>query len=483
MTNQIYLLAIIAVVITHIILRCYLLLRFEWVGNDTYYHFVLGELIRKRGIRQLVNSRFIVPEHVDYPPLIPYLVSITPNRYLQLLQYVSPIADTITLMAISIAAWNWWGAPTALVAALVYASTPYTFDIAHSFNPRSIGNMFLSLALIILLVGNMNSAAEIATVSILGAMVLLTHRLTTQSLIICLIALCFFDITNALIIILSFLFAIFLSKIYYIVSIRGHISFLKSIGFSNIALSSYRKGLARIIQGNPHIFTFILIALTIKYSDTKTPMLQIWIVALFALAILWPFGEGDRHFANASSSVALLIGYASNNFINNLFVAIIIIIGFALIIIKNLLYPRFAAQGTGTIVVESLREGCTKIRASCSGLCRPLVLALPQSLSYQVMYFADARVVLASGGTGSGLAYNWQLRRRIQKDGLHGLSDNEQPDYLVCFESVSIETPEQDWQCMFQRAGLMIYRRIQHEQTTCEAATNHMHHTTLSRRI
>jgi len=75
------------------------------------------------------------------------------------------------------------------------------------------------------------------------------------------------------------------------------------------------------------------------------------------------------------------------------------------------------------------------------------------------MYFADARVVLASGGTGAGLAYNWDLSARLRQSGLDGLTQEEQPDVVIFLDSVRIELPHAQWQLLFQRGGVSIYRR------------------------
>jgi hypothetical protein len=127
---------------------------------------------------------------------------------------------------------------------------------------------------------------------------------------------------------------------------------------------------------------------------------------------------------------------------------------------KMYAYPRLAARGAGTLVMPTLREGCAVVRAVYQHADRPLILVLPQSLSYQVMYFADARVVLASGGTGAGLAYNWDLSARLGQFGLNGLRDEEQPDVVMFLDSVRIELPHAQWQLLFQRGGLSIYWRV-----------------------
>ncbi|MGI8827575.1 MAG: hypothetical protein ACR2JC_18485 [Chloroflexota bacterium] len=443
--------------------RFSLLVRFKWVGCDTYYHLILGGLIRERGVKHLINDRFVIPELVNYPPLFPRLVSLMPARRLQLLQYSAPLVDAITLCGVVIAAWRWWGLPAGLIAALVYVTTPYTFDIAYSLNPRPIANLFLSFALIALGWDNQPAVAAVVAASVLSAGVLLSHRLTAQSLLACLIVYGVFHPEAAIAVAgLAPALAIALSGGYYVHSFRGHAAALRTMAASSISPTYWAQNVSRILRGNPHLVTVVAVTALVGESvGTRGGLVLAFTSALLIVAVVFPFGEGDRHFASASSSVALFLAGTATTPLGMSALACTVTLGFAVILMKNLVYPRLAAGGSSTIVTQTLRDACDQIRWAWRLPGRPLVLVWPQSLSYQVMYFANARVHVASGGTGSGLRYNRQFEARLIRDGLVGLRQDEQPDFLLAVGSASntMEVPDMLWTRVFQRDDVTAYRR------------------------
>ncbi|MFN8476918.1 MAG: hypothetical protein U0074_03700 [Kouleothrix sp.] len=452
--------AIMLLVVGHCLVRSYFLLRYGWAGGDTYYHFVLAEQIRIAGIAQLINKRFVVPEAVDYPPLLPFLLSRMPPGYVRRFQYIAPLSDTLTLIVVIAAAYWWWNPGAALISGLVYSLTPYTFDMAYSLNPRPIGNLFMSLVLIAL-VSPAPGIWPIALAAVCGCLVLLTHRLTAQSFAACLAIFALFNVGYAIgVTALAVGLAVLVSRRLYLISMKGHISFLRAIGFAKCSAVNFYNNFIRIVSGNPYILLIVGMGIWGSVFDLQRQILAAWVMTLLLLAQLWPFGEGDRHFANASSSVALLIGGSGAGGYAWVLAALGMACGIMLIGAKLYAYPRLAARGAGTLVMPTLREGCAVVRAVYQHADRPLILVLPQSLSYQVMYFADARVVLASGGTGAGLAYNWDLSARLGQFGLNGLRDEEQPDVVMFLDSVRIELPHAQWQLLFQRGGLSIYWRV-----------------------
>src|SRR5579884_1561033 len=212
-----------------LVTRVHLLARFKWVGSDTFYHLTLADLIRRIGSICLVNDRFTLPERVDYPPLVPLLSSLVPRSRDRVLQFVAPLTDTVTLVAVSLAAGHLWGLRGALVAALVYASTPYAFDMSFSFSPRPIAHLFLTLAMAVLFFADRSFIATLVVAGMVG-LVYLTHRLTTQSLLILLTAYALFDPTESLKVVAgALIFAVALSRGYYLRSARGHVAFLLTL--------------------------------------------------------------------------------------------------------------------------------------------------------------------------------------------------------------------------------------------------------------
>lgn len=316
--DELALVGIGLVLVLHLTMRGYLIARYGWVGSDTYYHFTLAELVRTSGIRGLTNDRFLRPENVDYPPLIPSLVARLPAGSARSLQYLAPIADTLTLAAVAGAGACWFGPVAGLLAALTYSSTPQTFDIAYSFGPRAVANLFLTLFLLTLASGAAPQAAVIALAAVLAALVLLTQRLSAQTLAVCLTM---YGITRDPLSALAcgtgaLALAIVASKGYYLVSLRGHLSFLTALARQLLKSSQgglrgvLHSGLARsvrLVRGNPHLAIVPLIWASGGSSSTLG-LLETWILAIGALSIAWPLGEGERHFTGGAAIVALMVG-------------------------------------------------------------------------------------------------------------------------------------------------------------------------------
>lgn len=133
-------------------------------------------------------------------------------------------------------------------------------------------------------------------------------------------------------------------------------------------------------------------------------------------------------------------------------------IGFGIIGAKLLMYPRLAERGAATTVLPCLRQACDRFKALTKGP-NALALVWPLSLSYQVMYFARARVVLGSGGTGSGLVYNVGLRQRIQVHGLDALQGDEFPDFLFLFDGCPFQVDDSIWMRALRSGCISVYAR------------------------
>ena len=453
-------LGLLAAMVGHPLTRVWLLVRCRWVGSDTYYHFMVGELLRRAGRLPLRNHRFLLVETVDYPPVVPFVVASWPPSRIRLLQYAGPAADFGTLVVVGVTAFWLGGLSAASLAALAYASTPASFDMGYSFNPRPVANLFLAVVLASLIAVSHVGPLALAVAIVFGSLVLLTHRLTTQSLVVCAFAyFVFAPLPSAATIFLSLLVAALLSKGYYVRSLRGHVAFIRDIRRLLPTRSNPATALLRTLRGNPHVLAVAFLVIQHPSQSRDTMVLIAWTGALLVTAAVWPFGEGDRHFANASSPVAILVSLGQWDGATGAVPALTIAVGLGIIAAKLAVYPRLAKRGTNTIVTAALRRACRSIRASWNRPTRPLVLTWPQSLSYQVMYFAQARGVLASGGTGSGLAFNRALETRLREGGLSALSRSEVPDFLICLDRAGMSDADTPWAKIFERDGVRVYQR------------------------
>lgn len=447
--------------VLHVATRTWLILRYGWVGSDTYYHLIVGGLLRIRRRWPLRHDRFIRPEVVDYPPLLPLLSAIWPRKHLRQLQYLGPGSDFGTLLAVGVIALWLDGVWAASIAMMVYASTPYTFDMAYSLSPRPLANLFMTLSLGALLLVDELGVPAVVAAGLFGGLVLLTHRLTTQSYLAAAGAFAVFaplEVLSAVAI--SVFAAITLSGGVYLSTLQGHLAFIRDIRNSPLHRGSPARDMAKVLAGNPHL---VLVAFLVSSQwdalPDKSAVLALATVVIWVVAISWPYGEGDRHFANASTLTALTASLGVWSGGSSTLLAATVAAGTIIITTKLASYPELAKRGASTVVTAPIREACAMIRAETVAPTQPLVLTCPQSLSYQVMFFAHARGVVASGGTGTGLAYNVGLEIRLQQSGIPGLLDSEAPDYVVCLDRHRPSGLERGFIQIFDSGGTEVYRR------------------------
>jgi hypothetical protein len=447
--------------------RFSLLYRCRWVGSDTFYLFIMAALIREQRTTNVLNARFVLSEREHHPPLVPVLLSkVGPARF-QLAQCVGPSADLVTFGIVLFGAHVIWGPSAALLAGLVYGTTPSAFDVTYSLTPRALGNVLLGAIFVSIMVLHPDTPLALAICAVLGSLILLTHRLTSQSLLATLVP---YALIQPLFALFSIGGAVALamvwSKGYYATSLGGHITFLRSLGISRPSPRSILQNVALALAGNPH-FVPVLIVIAQTPRDANQVTLLYWITGLAVVSIWWPFGQGHRHFANASVPVALFLGSVSAN--ESALVRIIVLsaaVGGAYIVLKNAIYPALARRGRSTVVSPELLRACARLRECWRGPSLPLVLVWPHALTYQVMYFAQCRAIAGSGGTGPGRIYNITMEDRIRRDGLAGIGRKDKPDFIVHNDAMPLTVPGEEWSCIFREGHLRVYRRNQNAATT-----------------
>ncbi len=121
----------------------------------------------------------------------------------------------------------------AIIATALYFFTPYTFDSSFSLSARSLANSFLIVSLLSLFLYLTYGFIFAFIISVMfSTLVLLTHRLTTQSLICVLLSISigYYSIIPLFIIVCSFLLALLFSKGFYYRVLKGHIEIIRTMG-------------------------------------------------------------------------------------------------------------------------------------------------------------------------------------------------------------------------------------------------------------
>ena len=410
--------------ITAFFLRSYLLLKYKWVGKDSFYHFIVAQEIRKNKSLPKVINRFIVPEKYSYPPLLHLVLSFFPEKYHSVAQYLGPISDIGCGVTIFFFCSYVLSLKIAIMATALYLFTPMTIDDSFSFAPRSFANWFMVISLLslfhYLLYG---SVATFIGSIIFATLVLLTHRLTTQSLIFVILAffIAFRLFAPLWIIALAVLLAVTFTKGYYLRVISGHIDFLKVFGKKVLNRAS-RKEMPSLFP-NPVFLLFnmpIFIILPIfffHYNNASLGFFIIWGSSLTVLSFIYILGEGIRHMRNAIPAFSIVTVLSLVNSQN--YIILFIFMGLSLIFSIYKIHRIEKLSELGNITSPEMIKGFNYIKSHQRK--NDVLLCLPLDITYTAAYFTDCIMLQSSGGFAKGLDFNQKLHKKIREGKINEL--------------------------------------------------------------
>ncbi len=404
-------------------LRSYLLIKYKWVGKDTFYHLIVAQTINnKKRIPEFIDN-FIVPENYSYPPLFHIFLSKFSSNKHQILQYIGPLSDILTGIVIFLFCFVLFDIKVATLASALYLFTPLTIDGSFSLNPRGPANFCLTTSLLSLSFYYLTGLVTSIYISIIfSVFVLLTHRLTTQSLIFSMIGISIglHSIVPICVLILSIFISIIVTKGYYIKVIKGHIDFIKIFGMKLIKKES-RKEMENILP-KPIYFLFnlpIFILFTITWflpKPSEAECLYIIGMSLTILSIIWVFGEGVRHMSNAIFSFSILSALLITKICESLII-IVILTSFIFSIYKIMRIEN--KLDLGNITNTKMLDGFEYIKSHQEK--NDILLCLPLDITYNAAYFTDCLMLQSSGGFAQGLSFNQKLKNQLEKGEINSL--------------------------------------------------------------
>ena len=128
--------------------------------------------------------QFQLDEAQWYPPLFPLLLAHAPSALFE--RYAGKFAVLIDLLRLVLLMWatRWLSGSddAALIAGAVYALTPLLITYNMQLNPRGLGALFLDATWLCVIAVQLYSASPVYWffALVFGALVLLTHKMTTQ---------------------------------------------------------------------------------------------------------------------------------------------------------------------------------------------------------------------------------------------------------------------------------------------------------------
>lgn len=407
----------------------------KYFGVDVWTRLIETEIIRKNHYRipnKPIKKGFIFEGYFDYPPIFILLLSLFPKKTLEKYQgYIAPFFDAIeNILVFFITIQLTGNIYIALLAQLIYTLTPVVALENSALVPRSIGYLLFSLSFYTLLLYTSASFGQyiyLILAIIFSTLTLLTHRFATQSLFF--ICIFFFliekNIYYLLVFMSSMIFAVIVSRGYYLRVLKvhitnmvfwsknsanrfahqvyGHIPSAKNpdlMGTIYKLLSKFAP-LTLLISNVWILSSFLYLTVDIEKGEILTKM-AMWVILFYILAILVmmiriliPIGEGYRYIEMTQVPTSILTSYVFFMFFNSPYKV------FALIILAGLLISSLAVilviQYKAVIKDKnrSLTEDMRNVFKFVNKLPgTPRIMCLPHQITTMVAYNTKADILV-----------------------------------------------------------------------------------------
>ena len=428
------------VLILGFFIRSYLILKYRWVGKDTFYHLIASKTIKAKGFPPEYIDKFIKPEKYNYPPAFHLFLSFFNDSKYQKLQILSPVADILTGIVIFLFCNSYFGYQVAIISTTLYIVTPFVFDNAYSFNPRSFANLFFVLTVFSCINAVLfNSITWFAVSVIFTVLVLLLHRLTTQCLFVVLVvlALGLHSLLPGIICFLSILVAILVTKGFYLTVLRGHFAFINEFGHKafNNKYQDERQALfpdPKQLLFNMPIFPAILLMIffPLNFRDPFMYSILIWAIGLMVLSVIWVLGEGIRHMICSVPAFSILIALVVT--IYNLYSIFLILVIISVLFSFYKIYRLEKYPSISGIITKNMLSAFDFIRIN--KMHGDILLCLPLDYSYNAAFFSDCIILQSSGGFAEGLSFNQKLHKMVNQGKINEIIEMYHPKWVILLD-------------------------------------------------
>jgi len=286
-------------------LRSFLHFRYKWVGRDTFGHLLRALKIKETG-SPFKGRKYSLGDkkvYLYYPPLMDFLLSFFPRKSHKKIKFFPVFFDLLTMFLLFLFSYFFLNIKNIFPLLLIYSISPILILTVQTITPRSFSNFLYCLSMIFLfLYFNTGFYYFLLFFSVFSSFLLISHKLTTQSLIISvfIISLISFDFLPIVFVLVSFLLAYLFTKGKYVYVFKSHMNTLKH----HFKKGHYKKGTKS--PENPILlffsFPFVLVPiLNIIFNGFSTHLLffQIWFFTLLLTSFFWIWGDGYRYLTNA----------------------------------------------------------------------------------------------------------------------------------------------------------------------------------------
>lgn len=322
-------------------------------GVDIWTHLLyLKEYHKQKGIPKRIENGFLVHGIYDYPPAFILILSKLPFPLVGRYEFLfSPFFDFIHLILIFTIVYILTSTLLlALLTQVLYILTPIIILENSSATPRSLGYTLFTIVFITLFLFVQQGNVLYLILSILvGSLILLSHRFTTQGLLFFAV---FFSLYDRNIIYIGvffscFLLAVIFSKGFYLTVLRGHIGNLRfwykniRYRFAHQIKGNYKEHKTQdfvfrvynqflkfppfvLMITNPWALPVFYVAFFLMPSDPLMQKLVWWVICSYALALstIWIpqlrfLGEGQRYLELSAFPTAFLSAWFLHHWLTN----------------------------------------------------------------------------------------------------------------------------------------------------------------------
>jgi len=370
------------------LLRALLLFKNRWVGIDTlgYLAFAL-EYKKKKNIVEQIDK---TPGGDFIPPLYPAFLSLFPKKFFRQLQFLSTIVDLLALIFLYYFTLS-FGENVALLASLIYALSPVVVYSCFSLSPRSFSNTFLIFSMVSLFYYLNGNPFFLLPFFISTAIILLSHRMTTQAIVIVIVleSVFFFNLVPIAILLLAVAFwRILLGKTYFRF-LKNHIDrlimYAKSGGYRERRVKPDSP--LRIISTFP--LTLLILANAIYFGLLGGLFLNVWFLSLLIASSIWTLGDGFRYMTNAVFPGSILAALVLSNTPNSLLILSI----FLLISIFAIYRVIKLYQTSHRVISKDVVKCFDFVRKNAKPNDTLLFLPFEYQYAYVANFFTDLNII------------------------------------------------------------------------------------------
>lgn len=454
----------IGIIAIAVLLRCVIGFKYK-IGQDTWAHLLVADIIRKKKALPDKIENFIYVGSFGYPPVFPTLLSVIPEKVLERFVWiVSPIIEAVHIVLIYFICILITQSPeVGVLAMFLYAIHPEMVIETSNLNSRPLGSLIFTVSLVSLIFFVITGNLLLFLLCIgFGVLLLYTHKLATQALLFTLIGFALIERNPVYAIAAALIFGIAYMTPWYRKKILPEHLAIQQFWMKNINLVDERgitgevsgknqSSLIMLLRSRMVLFLrflvynmwFVFIAVMILlfnrrfvYPDVIYPVILffVWacIIVFCSLIICYiPFvkflGEGLRYLEYAIVPTIILAAIYFNKFHDNPYVTFVFLGVIVILLLEMVMGLYYYVK---KYIRLSPGMGIIKICSFLKSAPGENVMCLPIDTCFLIAYFTRKKVFCAFSAHAYEKAYPEALFGDPRKKPLHTLIEKYSIDFI-----------------------------------------------------